>query len=365
MELLSKILNYVLVSFLHIWPYLLITIPIAVAVQLSGASKFLNRLIGLNPYVAIVLATVIGAFSPFCSCGVIPVIASLLIGGIPLAPVMSFWIASPSMDPEIFFLSASVVGIKLSVWRLVATFVISLSAGLITHFAVKTGWLSTNDILLPGQQKTDKTFVPDLGRLKQKAKELILGFDRAHTPESHFPVKDCVVMNDCCVSAECCSSGVEPATLSCCENNATCCAENIQTLPLKYRLLRETWKASFMTAKFMALAFLINALMIYSLPANLFNSVLASNGPFSVILAALVGIPVYTSNITALPLVSGLLAVGMNPGAALAFLIAGPVTTLPAMSAVFGLVSRKVFILYLLLPFAGAIFFGWLYTVFQ
>jgi hypothetical protein len=33
------------------------------------------------------------------------------------------------------------------------------------------------------------------------------------------------------------------------------------------------------------------------------------------------GIPVYTSNMTALPLISGLLASGMNQGAALAFLI--------------------------------------------
>ena len=115
----------------------------------------------------------------------------------------------------------------------------------------------------------------------------------------------------------------------------------------------------------MALAFLINALIVFCLPADLFNGILANNGPFSVVIAALIGIPVYTSNITALPLVSGLLAIGMNPGAALAFLIAGPVTTLPAMSAVWGLVSRKVFLLYLVIPFTGAIVFGWLYTVFQ
>ena len=118
-----------------------------------------------------------------------------------------------------------------------------------------------------------------------------------------------------------------------------------------------------MTARFMALAYLINALLIFCVPADLFNGILANNGPFSVVIAALVGIPVYTSNITALPLVSGLLAAGMNQGAALAFLIAGPVTTLPAMSAVYGLVSRKVFLLYLLIPFAGAILFGWLFNI--
>ena len=51
--------------------------------------------------------------------------------------------------------------------------------------------------------------------------------------------------------------------------------------------------------------------------------------------------------LTALPLVSGLLSLGMNQGAALAFLIAGPTTTLPAMLAVWGIVKRKIFFLYI------------------
>ena len=62
--------------------------------------------------------------------------------------------------------------------------------------------------------------------------------------------------------------------------------------------------------------------------------------------AALLGVPIYTSNLAALPMVGGLLAQGMNPAAALAFLVAGPTTTIPAMAAVWGLVSRRVFALY-------------------
>jgi uncharacterized membrane protein YraQ (UPF0718 family) len=175
MELLIKIFDYVLDSFLHIWPYLVITIPFAVAIQLSGISKYISRIMGYNPYVSILLATILGAFSPLCSCGVIPVIASLLIGGVPLAPVMSFWIASPSMDPEIFFLSASVLGIKMSVWRLVATFVISLTAGLITHLAVKISWLDTNDILVYGQQKSNTWRLPDWSRITLKIRHFFTG----------------------------------------------------------------------------------------------------------------------------------------------------------------------------------------------
>ena len=365
MELLSKILNFVLESFLHIWPYLVITIPIAVVVQLSGVSKYLNRVIGLNPVVAILLATAVGAFSPFCSCGVIPVIAALLIGGVPLAPVMSFWIASPSIDPEIFFLGASVIGMKMSVWRLFATFIISLSAGLFTHLAVKTGWLNSADILVNSQRDKIKPCIPVWKNFTQKLRIMNNRLNLAKAVTNRLIVNEVSVSSNCVASIVQSTSEAEPVQPTCCDRTTSSCSAKGNVIPFRNRLVKEIWNALFMTTKFMTLAFIINALIIFCLPPDLFNGILASNGPFAIVIAALIGIPVYTNNITALPLVSGLLEVGMNPGAAVAFLIAGPVTTLPAMSAVWGLVSRKVFFLYLLYPFAGAIFFGWLYTVFQ
>jgi uncharacterized membrane protein YraQ (UPF0718 family) len=43
---------------------------------------------------------------------------------------------------------------------------------------------------------------------------------------------------------------------------------------------------------------------------------------------------------------AALLTQGMSSSAALAFLIAGPTTTIPAMAAVWGLVRGRVFALY-------------------
>ena len=151
-----QITDYIVESFTHTWPYLLITIPIAVAVKMSGASKFINRAFTTRPITAIFLATFVGAFSPLCSCSVIPVVAALLIGGVPLAPVMSFWVASPSMDPEIFFLTVSMLGWELAVWRLSATLVLSLGSGFITHFLIQRNMLGTK-ILLDAHSTQVKT----------------------------------------------------------------------------------------------------------------------------------------------------------------------------------------------------------------
>ncbi len=58
------------------------------------------------------------------------------------------------MDPEIFFLSTATLGWELSVWRLVATFIISLSSGYITHFMMHKGMLDekvlrNNKVIIP------------------------------------------------------------------------------------------------------------------------------------------------------------------------------------------------------------------------
>jgi len=43
LDQISTIINFIAAAFLHIWPYLVITIPLAVAVRMSGASRYINR----------------------------------------------------------------------------------------------------------------------------------------------------------------------------------------------------------------------------------------------------------------------------------------------------------------------------------
>ena len=44
-----KIANFMGEAFLHIWPYLLVTIPLAVAINMSGASKYIKRAFNSGP----------------------------------------------------------------------------------------------------------------------------------------------------------------------------------------------------------------------------------------------------------------------------------------------------------------------------
>jgi uncharacterized membrane protein YraQ (UPF0718 family) len=386
-----RISNFIVEAFMHIWPYLVVTVPLAVAVQMSGASKFIKRAFGAKPMTAIVLATVVGAFSPFCSCGVIPVIASLLISGVPLAPVMSFWIASPSMDPEIFFLSVGMIGWELAVWRLAATLFLSFSAGLITQVLMDRGWLG-RQILRSRRINTSQSLFSLIKNGWRKLKNRIqkaplpdytvpqpvpisasqihsMAIDRpveyanfsaepsmctsfqSDTPIVSDPLKTLVSESNPAVKEDCCSSCTRDS-----ENSNS-------SDSFRIRLLKETLGATWMVAKFMALAFLLEGLITLYVPKTWIAGVLGSSNPLAIITAALLGVPAYTTSLTALPMISGLLNQGMNPAAALAFLVAGPVTTLPAMAAVWPLVARRVFVIYVSFALAGAVLIGYIYSL--
>ena len=380
-----EISQFIINAFMHIWPYLLVTIPLAVAVQMSGASRYIKRAFEARPLTAILLATIVGAFSPFCSCGVIPVIASLLISGVPIAPVMSFWIASPSMDPEIFFLSVGMIGWELAVWRLAATLVISLSAGFVTHFLMQNGWL--------GQQILRRRKAAQVKNTREMLKESWTKFKARFvlSPFSRYPVRSEALQSGARLqfapavrsaksksTANCYSwstgtagikhskpSGIELSKVSTDDDSFSSeeqsCGFNSTSHTFWQRLSKETLSASAMVVKFMALAFFLEALIIRYVPQEWIIAALGQNNPAAISTAALLGIPTYTSSLAALPMISGLLTQGMNPAAALAFLIAGPTTTLPAMAAVWPLVARRVFVLYVSFALVGAVLMGYLY----
>jgi len=358
---LYKIADFMVKAFIHIWPYLVITIPIAVAVNMSGASKHIKRAFDAGPIAAILLATLVGAFSPFCSCGVIPVIAALLIGGVPLPPVMAFWIASPSMDPEIFFLSVGTIGWDLAIWRLAGTLVMSLSAGFITHALMQIGWLNP-DIL---KRKTGFSLSQKPSRIKQIGLSLTLSLKSLFS----FKAKSSVPVQ----ASACCADGsvnviqIQPSVIRTeaktqefhdTDNSLTTCGCSEEESFWK-RLGEESMGATLMVIKFMALAFFLEALIILYVPQEWITSIMGKDNSWAIFTATFLGIPVYTSNLSALPMVSGLLAQGMSPAAGLAFLIAGPTTTLPAMAAVWTLVKHRIFILYVSFSLVSAILLGY------
>jgi uncharacterized membrane protein YraQ (UPF0718 family) len=295
-----------LVSLWQMLPFFALAIAIAASAKATGADSLIARAFSGNPVRATAVAALVGAISPFCSCGVIPLIAALLGAGVPLAPVMAFWIASPIMDPEMFIITAAGIGLNFAVAKTLA----AIAMGLLAGFA-------------------------------------ILGIQRYGGLKN--PLR-----NE--VTAGCANS--------CTADNPASVNWRFWRDPERRKIFgAESSAIGIFLGKWLTLAFFLESLMIAYVSSDWIAAYVGSDNAFAIPLAAIVGAPSYLNGYAAIPLVSGLMEIGMTPGAAMAFVTAGAVSSIPAAIAVWALVKRRVFVLYLLLGVTGSMLTAWLYQL--
>lgn len=292
--------RFTLEALLFIAPFILISVLAAAYAKASGLDRQLASVFGARPLTAVVLAALFGAFSPFCSCGVVPIVAGLLGAGVPLGPVMAFWIASPLMDPEMFVLMLPVFGVEFTLMKTGAAVAMGLAAGFATHALAATGVL--DDMLKPAA------------------------------------------------------------------GGGGCCKPKLADRPLVWRFWGEAerrrmfgdeaGRTGWFLTKWLALAFLLESLMLAYLPADLVGRFAGGDAWWAVPAAVAIGIPAYLNGYAAIPTVDALIGMGMAPGAGLAFMLAGGVTSIPAAMAVWALVRARVFWLYAVLGLVGALTAG-------
>lgn len=117
-----------------------------------------------------------------------------------------------------------------------------------------------------------------------------------------------------------------------------------------------TWKAYFKNSlgcllfvlKMMSMGILIAAL-VELLPVDLWIQKIDVESPFSVVMAAVAGIPLYACGGGTIPMIASLMAQGMSRGSALAFMVAGPATRITSLAAICVILKKRYILLYTLL----------------
>ena len=249
------------------------------------------------------MASLVGALSPFCSCGVIPLVAGLLAAGVPLAPVMAFWISSPLMDPGQFILTASQLGWGFAIAKALAAIGMGAASGFATIALTRRAHL--HDALRVAPRICCGSAAPDRGPMVWRFWQ-----------------------------------------------------DSDRSKVFLTNAVTTTWFLS----RWLALAFLLEHLMLAWVPATVVVRWLGEDGPWAIPTAVLTGIPTYLNGFAAVPLVSGLIGLGMNPAAGLGFMLGGGVTSIPAMVAVYGLVRPRVFAWYLTFAVCGALLASYAYA---
>ena len=101
------------------------------------------------------------------------------------------------------------------------------------------------------------------------------------------------------------------------------------------------------------------------IPQELVEKVLGSNNPFGVILATLVGIPMYADIFGVIPIAESLLGKGAQLGTVLSFMMAVTALSLPSMIMLRKVVKPKLLTLFIAICTLGIVGVGYLFNLLQ
>lgn len=120
-------------------PYLLLGIAVAGALHVILPAGTVARLLGRPGLGSVVRAAAVGVPLPLCSCGVVPVAASLKKGGASGGSVVSFLVSTPTSGVDSILATYSLLGLPIAVIRILASFAIGILAGGLTALGLRSG----------------------------------------------------------------------------------------------------------------------------------------------------------------------------------------------------------------------------------
>jgi len=156
-----RILETFFELFIQIIPYLFISIIIHVSLIQLVEKKGIKLNIK-NKLLAIFFASLLGMISPMPTYAAIPIGLSLLSFGVPVGTIVAFIVASPLINPSVFFLTITQLGSEIAFARVITTFIISVSAGLLANrFLIE---LKSKVITKEKEKREKRTFIFEVWR---------------------------------------------------------------------------------------------------------------------------------------------------------------------------------------------------------
>ena len=299
--------KFVVWGLIVVAPIVIPGIILAAWIIASGANTYIAGAFEGRTLRTVLAASLIGAITPVCGVTVLPLMAGLLAAGVPLAPIMAFWLSSPITDPAMLATTAATLGLSFAIGKTLAAFGLGVFGGTITGLFAKTPWAinSLRDNGLARQLSSarcgdDRPFDPWVWRSK--------------TRRSSFS--------------------------------------------------RQFWATTRLILICLIPAFAAEYALNATLTPGALSAYVGEDKWWAILAAVFVGAPAYIDGYAALPLTRGMIDNGMSEGAAMAFLVSGGVVSIWGAMAIAPVLKLKPFMLYLLLAILGSLgagyVFGWI-----
>jgi len=270
-----------------------------------------------------VVAALLGAITPFCSCSTIPFLKGLLRARAGFGPMMVFLLASPLLNPVIIGLFAVTFGAKVAFFYFFIAMGVSVTAGFILEK---------------------------------------LGFEQYIRQEAYeLPASKTVGSNSCCDS--------KPAVTdinTCCEVSTSASDKSKLHLSAKeesrwLRVWRSTWKDFLQVLPYLFIGILFGAFIYGFLPTDFIVQYAGENTWYAIPIAAVIGIPLYIRAEAVIPLSAALVKKGMALGSVMALIIGSAGASLTEVILLRSIFKHQMIIAFLAIILGMAITAGYLY----
>ena len=300
-------------------PYLLVGFVIAGILAIVIPAQWIARRLGGDDVKSVGIAAIIGVPVPLCSCSVIPTATQLRRSGASKGATTSFLISTPETGVDSIGATWALMDPLMTVVRPVAAFMTAFAAGIAVNlFGLgPSGPLDQPDLATPEGSKGD---------VEPEAEE-----------EEH----------GCCAHM----APAEPVAPEGHDHGHDHDGHSHDP-PKEGNLLQRAFRYAFGTllddlTPWFLIGFAISGLIVVGVPDGFFSG--AGLSGWTAMLTMLVaGVPLYVCATASTPIAAAMMAKGLEPGAALVFLLAGPATNVATMLVVKNLLGKRTLVLYLL-----------------
>ncbi|AIW22100.1 permease [Vibrio coralliilyticus] len=297
-----------------------------------------------------VVAALLGAITPFCSCSTIPFLKGLLRARAGFGPMMVFLFGSPLLNPVIIGLFVVTFGWKVALFYFMIAMVVSVVAG----YALEK--LGFERYVKPEayQAAEASSCGTSCGESKPEPKK-----------ESSCGTSSCGEPAPAMAKESSCGASAEPSV-----GVASCSADGSATATLVeerktnrwVKIWHSTWKDFKQVFPYLMLGIAIGSFIYGFIPTDLIAEYAGAGKWYAIPVAAIIGIPLYIRAEAVIPLSAALVQKGMALGSVMALIIGSAGASLTEVILLKSIFKNQMIAAFLTVILSMAIGAGFLYS---
>ena len=307
--------DVVITEIQRMWFFTFLSIMIAALIKTYQFDLKIRMLLQKKIKTGIFFATLVGILSPLCSCGILPIAITLAAAGVPLPPLVSLLFSSPVMGPEAIVITYGGLGLDFAL----AKFFFSIFFGVLIGFSF---------LIFQKMEFYDESSI-----------RIIPAYNESGELKSSYEIA--------------------------CENKIRIKTMKVVPRDSKFRFFLDRFiDMGLFIGSLTLFAILLEGLIYALVPSSFFKQILNYHGFMGYIITAIFGLAIPLNQIAAVPIIKGLVNLGMPISLGMVLMFSGAVTSIPSIIVLYKVFKPRVLILFLVLCLFFSVLAGYFYNFF-